>query len=208
MDNIELLGHSGVKIIGEKIIYIDPYKLVNTINDADYIFITHNHYDHYSPEDILKVKKDSSVIIITSDLKEAILDLGFSENNVVIVEPEKFYEVGGIKVSTTYSYNKEKAFHPKSNNWVGYIINSNNMSYYIAGDTDYTDELKAVKCDIAFVPVGGTYTMDYKEAANLVNVIKPKVTIPIHYGSIVGTLEDAKMFKELVDLDIKCEIMM
>ena len=208
MENIKLLGHSGVKLLGNKIIYIDPYKLGTKYNDADYIFITHNHYDHYSPEDILKVKNESSVIIITPDLKEDVLALGFSENNIVTVTPENSYELNDIKFFTTYSYNKEKAFHPKSNNWVGYIISMNNMSYYIAGDTDYTDDLKSVKCDIALVPVGGTYTMDYKDAANLVNEIRPKVAIPIHYGSIVGTRDDAEKFSELLDSEIECKIMM
>jgi len=208
MENIKLLGHSAIKLLGNKTIYIDPYKLENKYNDADYIFITHNHYDHYSPEDILKVKKDNSVIIITSDLKDVVLELGFPETNIVIVKPENTYELDDIKFSTTYSYNKEKAFHPKDNNWVGYIISINDMSYYIAGDTDYTDELKRVKCDVAFIPVGGTYTMDYKEAADLVNEIKPKVAIPIHYGSIVGTIEDAKKFSKLLNSDIECKIIM
>ena len=79
--------------------------------------------------------------------------------------------------------------------------------YYIPGDTDLTEENKNIKCDILFVPIGGTYTMDYKEAASLTNIIKPKIVIPIHYGSIVGSMVDADKFKELVDNDIECRIM-
>jgi len=208
MDNIELLGHSGVKIIGEKIIYIDPYKLVNTINDADYIFITHNHYDHYSPEDILKLKKDDTFIVAPEDLRNDILNLGFEVKNVVLVKPNNSYNLEKINFLTVVSYNNSKAFHPRKNEWVGYIINYNDKSYYVVGDSDFVEELKNVKCTVAFVPVGGTYTMDYKEAADLVNTIKPQLAIPIHYGSIVGTKEDAKRFCELVDNNIKCKIMM
>lgn len=208
MNNIELLGHSGIKISGEKIIYIDPYKVKNPVNDADYIFITHSHYDHYSPEDILKIKKDNSIIIATTELKEEILNIGFDIKNILLVKPENEYELDTIKFSTVFSYNISKNFHPKGNEWVGYIIDINNTKYYIAGDTDFTDEIKNVKCDVAFVPVGGTYTMDYKEAAKLVNTIKPDIVFPIHYGSIVGSREDAENFSKMLNTGIKFKIML
>jgi len=206
MNNIELLGHSGIKILGESTIYVDPYNVKKTVNDADYIFITHSHYDHYSPEDIVKLKKENTVIVVPRDLVNEATKLGFK--NVVEVVPNSEYKLGNINFLTVNSYNISKSFHPKENNWVGYIINTNITSYYIAGDTDFVDEMTEVKCDIALVPVGGTYTMDYKEAARLVNEIKPKIAIPIHYGSIVGTKEDAVEFKKLINEDIKCEIMM
>jgi len=206
MSDIKLLGHSGIKITGESNIYVDPYKVENPISDADYIFITHSHYDHYSPEDIIKLIKEDTVIIVPKDLVGEVTKLGFK--NIVEVVPNLEYKLNDISFLTVNSYNISKAFHPKENNWVGYIINTNNKKYYIAGDTDFVDEIRKVKCDVAFVPVGGTYTMDYKDAANLVNEIKPKLTIPIHYGSIVGTNEDATEFKKLINEDIKCEIMM
>lgn len=206
MNNIELLGHSGIKIIGEINIYADPYNVKNPVSDADYIFITHSHYDHYSPEDIAKLKKENTVIVVPSDLANEVTKSGFK--NVIEVVPNSEYKLGNITFLTVNSYNISKQFHPKENNWVGYIIKINNTRYYIAGDTDFVDEMKEVKCDVAFVPVGGTYTMNYKEAADLVNEIKPKVTIPIHYGSIVGTKEDAEEFRKLINEDIKCEIMM
>ena len=93
------------------------------------------------------------------------------------------------------------------NQWVGYIIEINNIKYYIAGDTDITPENKNIKCDVAFIPVGGTYTMDYKEAAELVNIIKPKIVVPIHYGEIIGTEQDALNFEKLLDEKIKCAIL-
>ena len=106
--------------------------------------------------------------------------------------------VEGIKFETIPAYNTNKQFHPKENEWVGYIIEINGIRYYIAGDTDITEENKKIKCDVAFVPVGGTYTMDFKEAAYLINEIKPKIAIPIHYGSVVGTKQDATDFVRLL----------
>ena len=193
--NIELLGHASIKI--DKI-YFDPFQLTENYNDAEYIFITHSHYDHFSEEDILKVKSDNTTIIITADLYEKTLSLGFVKDKIIKVEPNKTYNINGLKFSTIPAYNINKPFHPKENNWVGYLLNYNEKTYYIPGDTDITEESKKVKCDIAFIPVGGTYTTDYKEGAELANIIKPQVAIPIHYGSIVGTKEDGEKFRELL----------
>ena len=204
LKGIECLGHSTIKINKDnKIIYIDPYNISDGINDADYIFITHNHYDHFSEEDIKKVKNNETIIIITEDLYTNTLKSGFNGMNIITVKPNENYQVEGIKFSTIPAYNKNKTFHPKENNWVGYIIELEGSKYYISGDTDITDENKKVKCDVAFVPVGGTYTMDFKEAAHLINEIKPKIAVPIHYGSIVGTKQDATDFVKLLHPNIK-----
>ena len=204
LKGIECLGHSTIKINkNNKIIYIDPYNISDGINDADYIFITHNHYDHFSEEDIKKVKNNETIIIITEDLYTNTLKLGFNGMNIITVKPNENYQVEGIKFSTIPAYNTNKTFHPKENSWVGYIIELEGSKYYIAGDTDITDENKKVKCDVAFLPVGGTYTMDFKEAAHLINEIKPKITVPIHYGSIVGTNQDATDFVKLLHPNIK-----
>ena len=116
--------------------------------------------------------------------------------------------VQGIKFETIPSYNTNKTFHPKENGWVGYIITLDDIRYYIAGDTDITEENRKVKCDVAFVPVGGTYTMDFKEAAQLINEIQPKIAVPIHYGSVVGTNQDATDFVKLLHPSIKGIILM
>lgn len=198
LDNIELLCHSSIRINKEKIIYIDPYKIEKKYNDADLIFITHDHYDHYSEEDIDKVKKEDTVIIAPEELLTKLLKKGFRQDYIITVEPNKEYMTEGIKFETVPAYNTNKQFHPKENEWVGYIIEIKGIRYYIAGDTDITEENKKVKCDVAFVPVGGTYTMDFKEAAYLINEIKPKIAIPTHYGSVVGTEQDAIDFVRLL----------
>ena len=194
---IEVLCHSSIRIEEGKIIYIDPFRVDTTYNDADYVFCTHAHYDHFSPEDIEKVRKEDTKLIITKDIEEKAEEF-FKKENILVVEPGNEYQIGELKFWTTYAYNVNKAFHPKENKWVGYIIEINHKKYYIAGDTDNIKEIQDIKCDIAFIPIGGTYTMDYKEAAQLANQIDAKQIIPTHYGSIVGDKTDAIKFKELV----------
>ena len=208
LENIEVLYHSSIRINKEKTIYIDPFKIDRNYNDADIVFITHDHYDHYSEEDIDKVINENTTIIIPEELLTKLLRNGINKNAIITVEPNKNYMVQGIKFETISAYNTNKTFHPKENGWVGYIIIINGIRYYIAGDTDITEENKQVKCDVAFVPVGGTYTMDFKEAASLINEIKPKIAIPIHYGSIVGTEQDAIDFIRLLHPEIKGIILM
>ena len=206
INNISINCHSSIKINGEKIIYIDPYKIKEINKDADLIFITHEHYDHYSIEDINKIKKSNTRFIVPKSMKNRLIIDRISENDIISVDVKNKYNVDDIEFETIPAYNINKNFHPKNNNWVGYIININNTKYYIAGDTDMTEETINVKCDIAFVPIGGTYTMDYKEAAALTNKIKPKYAIPIHYGLIVGTNEDAIKYSNLLDKEIECKI--
>ena len=208
LDNIEVLYHSCIKINKEKIIYIDPFKIDKDYNDADIVFITHDHFDHYSEEDIDKVINENTTIIIPEELLTKILRKGINKNAVITVESNKEYMVQGIKFETIPAYNTNKTFHPKENDWVGYIITLDGIRYYIAGDTDITEENRKVKCDVAFVPVGGTYTMNYSEAAELVNIIKPKIAVPIHYGSVVGTKQDATNFIKLLHSSIKGIILM
>jgi len=207
MKDIEINCHSSIKISKNKIIYIDPFRIKESKNDADYIFITHEHYDHFSEEEIRKIKNKETLIIVTKDLTDRALKSGFNALNVISVEPDKEYIVNNLKFKTISAYNENKEFHQKEKGWVGYIIELDGLNYYIAGDTDITKENRKVRCDIAFVPVGGTYTMDFKEAAKLMNEIQPKITIPIHYGEIVGNKKDAEDFKKLIRRNIKCKIL-
>lgn len=200
--NIEINCHSSIKIESEKIIYIDPFKIEKETNDADIIFITHDHYDHYSEKDIDKAINKNTIIVAPKTVQ-----VSYKSNEIVKVEPNKKYEVLGIKVETIPSYNINKQFHPRENEWVGYILEIDEQKYYIPGDTDITPENKIVKCDVAFMPIGGTYTTDYKEAAELTNIIKPKIVIPMHYACIVGSKQDEIQFKKLIDKEIECKVL-
>ena len=208
LNNIEVLCHSSIRMNKGKIIYVDPFHIEENYQDADIILITHSHYDHFSEEDIEKVRKADTKIYVTEDYVENARQLGFSENKIIGVKPNQTYYEGNIEINTVPAYNVNKQFHPKENNWVGYILKIDGIAYYIAGDTDITEENKKIKCDVAFVPVGGTYTMTAKEAAELVNIIKPKVAIPIHYGDIVGTKEDATTFVNNLENGIESKILM
>lgn len=209
IENVEVLCHSSIKMKNKNIIiYIDPFKIDNDYNDADFIFITHDHYDHYSEEDINKVVNNDTIIVVPDGLITKLMQIGINKDKIIVVEPNKKYSVKGINFETVPAYNINKKFHPKENGWVGYLINLNNTVYYIAGDTDFTEENRKVKCDVALVPVGGTYTMDYKEAATLINEIKPQIAVPIHYGSIVGTKQDAINFTQFLNKSIKGIILM
>ena len=208
LEGIDVLCHSSIRINKDKIIYIDPFKINKNYNDADIIFITHDHYDHYSEEDIIKVRKKDTFIIIPESLIQKAINNGFTKEKIISVVPNKKYTVLGIEFETVPSYNINKKFHPKENNWVGYILELNKVRYYIAGDTDITDENRKVICDIAFLPIGGIYTMTYEQAAYLANEIKPKIVVPIHYGEIVGSKNDAIEFAKLIDDEIQCKILL
>lgn len=207
---LELLCHNSIRIVEEKVIYIDPFRIDKNYNDADYVFCTHGHYDHFSPEDILKIKKENTIIILPESMQDKALELGFEKSNIVLVIPNEKYVVENknLLFETIPAYNINKNFHKKEMNWVGYILNIEGKRIYVAGDTDITEENQKVKCDIALVPIGGTYTMEAKEAAKLINIIKPKIAIPMHYGAIVGSKEDEEIFVKNVEKDIECKILL
>lgn len=194
IENIKWLGHASILIEKDgKHIYIDPWKLKSDTPKADVICITHSHYDHCSIQDINKIVTEKTTVIATSDSLEKI-NKGIKKT----ITPSTEIDLGWIKVQGIPAYNIGKPFHPKSNNWVGFLIKFSDSSVYIAGDTDFIPEMKNVKATIAIVPVGGTYTMNAEEAAKAVNIINPEVAIPIHYGDIVGSKNDAERFASLV----------
>ena len=210
--NIELIAQNAIRITTKagNVIYFDPFELKdNYFNDADLIFITHSHYDHFSPEDIIKIKKDTTKIVITNDLFEKSIQCGFDEKDILKVLPNNEYNFGEIKFKTIPAYNTNKEFHKREYDWVSYIFKIDDNVVYVAGDTDITEEALNVKCDIALVPVGGTYTMTAEEAAKLIeNILPTKYAIPTHYQTIVGSVEDAKKFKKLLEGKVNVNIIM
>ncbi|MCH5344188.1 MAG: MBL fold metallo-hydrolase [Acetatifactor sp.] len=207
LENVRVLCQSCVRIERDKVIYFDPFRVDREYHDADIILITHDHFDHFSPEDIAKVQKENTCYVAPEKMKKEASKLGVPEEQIFLVKPGEQYTVDGVSFETVPSYNKLKPFHPKSAGWVGYIITINNMCYYVPGDMDATKESKEVKCDVAFLPIGGTYTMAYKEAAELANTIRPKCVVPFHYGGVVGQKEDGERFRELLDPGIQCELL-
>ena len=200
---IKVFTQSAIKISSSINIYFDPYQINSEYHDADYIFITHDHYDHYDEKSLRNLLKKETIIIAPECLKEKIKAL---TSNYLIVSLGKSYTINDISFETVASYNTNKKFHPKENAYVGYLLKVEDKYLYIMGDTDETEEALKVNCDICFVPIGGTYTMDVFEAASYINKINPIVAIPIHYGSIVGDITLYKEFTSLVNKNIKVEV--
>jgi L-ascorbate metabolism protein UlaG (beta-lactamase superfamily) len=199
VENFHWLGHDTFKIVGERVIYTDPFRIKKN-DKADIILITHEHYDHCSPADVKLVQGPNTVIVTTADCAKKLT------GKVVIVRPGDKITVGGIEIEAVPSYNTNKQFHPKPNGWVGYIFTVKGQRIYIAGDTDYIPEMKHFTADIALLPVSGTYVMTAEEAVKAALDIKPKIAIPMHYGSIVGSKNDADRFS--AGLKGKIEVVM
>ena len=204
--NIEVLTHSSIRITGKQILYVDPFEITKDTHDADIICFTHDHFDHFSPKDIAKVIKEDTTLVMPESMAAKAAEL--SCGSVKTVVPGTRLELGDIVLEAVAAYNKWKPFHPKKNGWVGYIFTIDGVRIYVAGDTDSTEENQAVSCDVAMVPIGGTFTMDAKKAAALVNIIRPKTAIPIHYGSVAGKREAEDVFRAAVDQSIPVEIKM
>ena len=199
IEKIKWYGHASFKISGEKIIYIDPWK-IDDEEKADIILISHSHYDHFSLNDIRKITTPETDILITPDSQSKLREV---DGKIILVEPGKRYNVKNLVIETTHSYNSNKKFHPKENDWVGFVINFKHGRIFYAGDTDNIPEIRNLKVDIAMLPVSGTYVMNPKEAAELANAMKPKIAIPYHYGDIVGSEEDALKFKKLCQIPVE-----
>ena len=189
--NIHRLGHAAFRFDLEKCIYIDPYQLTGNLPKADIIICTHSHFDHCSPEDINKIKTDKTIFVVTADSAEKI------SGNVEIIAPGQSLNIDKIKIEAVPAYNTNKSFHPKENGWMGVIIDDENIKIYHTGDSDVIPEMESISADVWLVPVSGTYVMSAKEAAGIINDVKPQVAVPMHYGAIIGSESDAKKFAEL-----------
>lgn len=209
-DNITINTQSSIRIAGPCILYFDPFEIEDERHDADVIFITHDHYDHFQPESIAKVKKDDTLLVAPESVKGRVLkESGINPAKCRFFIPGTVHEMGKIFVETVPAYNRHKPFHPKGKHWMGYNVKMDGVSYYVAGDTDAIDENRKVQCDVAIVPIGGHFTMDAKQAAELVLEIDPQAAIPSHYGSLVGEPSDGDDFAKYVkakNRDIKIDL--
>lgn len=203
--NLKWLGHSSFLIENSSIVYIDPFKLKENSEKADLILLTHSHYDHCSYEDIKKIVKEGTKIVMPADCQSKVTRFQLPID-MEVVTPGQELEIGGLKIFVLPAYNIDKPFHKKEEGWVGYMVKMNNTLIYHAGDTDVIPEMQKLTGHkqkgtefIALLPVGGRFTMSAEEAVEAAKTIKPSVAIPMHYGAVVGNEEDAREFKEMCE---------
>lgn len=216
IEDIELkwLGHSSFMIKNSRVIYIDPFKISGEREKADLILITHDHYDHCSVEDMEKLIKEGTKIIAPAGCQSKITRFK-TMIDIQIVEPNQEIIYGNIRINTLPAYNVDKPFHPKEESWVGYLVKINDILIYHAGDTDAIPEMQKLtghkqpgKTFIALLPIGGRFTMTAEEAVEAAKIIKPTLAVPMHFGGIIGTEEDAKEFVEMcMESGINAEIL-
>ena len=194
------LGHDGFRIDAGKTIYFDPYEIKSGPH-GDLILITHEHFDHCSPEDVAKIQQSGSVIVTEKDSASKL------SGDVRIIGVGESLAIADINVQAVPAYNIDKDFHPKSKGWLGFIVEIDGIKVYHAGDTDFIPEMKDFDVDIALLPVSGTYVMTADEAVSAALAIEPKIAIPMHYGAIVGGQNDATRFKQALEGKVEVRIL-
>jgi len=203
---ISWLGHDGFKIKNGKVVYIDPYEIKGG-EKADILLISHDHDDHCSPEDVERIVSEKTTVVTTAESKRQLSKTKAKE--IRVAKPGEKIVIDGVSIETVPAYNVNKfrspgqPFHPKQNEMLGFITTMNGVRIYHAGDTDLIPEMERFNVDIACIPVSGTYVMTAEEAAESTKRIKPKIAIPMHYGSIVGDAGDAEKFKRLASCEVQ-----
>jgi L-ascorbate metabolism protein UlaG (beta-lactamase superfamily) len=189
---IKWLGHDTFRVDGSKTVYIDPY-MISQGPRADLILISHDHFDHCSPEDVAKVQGPDTVIVTEKDSARKL------SGDVRVLAAGESAMVDDVKVEAVPSYNLDKNFHPREKGWLGFVLEMDGVRVYHAGDCDFIPEMKEIQADIAFLPVSGTYVMTDEQAVQAALALRPKLAIPMHYGTIVGDAGNAQNFKRALE---------
>lgn len=203
IDRITVNAQSSIRIDLGKILRFDPFLLKEEPHDADVIFITHSHPDHFSPEDIKKVLKPETLFVAPESMKADIEKAGIAAEKCLFVNPGESAEIAGVSFKALPAYNIGRPFHTPESRWVGYAVELEGELVYAAGDTDGLDEIAALPITIALMPVGGKFTTDAREAAEFINKMKPKIAVPIHFGGMPGTASADREFIAAVEPTVK-----
>lgn len=203
MESLHWLGHDAFRLdrpAGP--IYWDPYQLSDSAaGPASLILISHDHFDHCSPDDVAKIQGPETVIVTEPNAADKL------SGNVVAMQPFQGATIGDVRIEAVPSYNLDKNFHPRGNDWLGFIITVDGVRIYHAGDADYIPEMDSIRCDIAMLPVSGTYVMTAAEAVEAALVIGPKLAIPMHYGAVAGGPDDAAHFAQALEGQVAVKVM-
>lgn len=199
MAKISINARSSIRIEGTKVIYFDPFKITEHKHDADIVFITHEHYDHFSPEDIKKIFNENTILIAPYSMKQIVFEeigkIGGETKFVKAEDSGTNLMIDGVLIKWVRAYNIDKPFHTKESGWIGYVVTLDEETYFVTGDTDANEDNENVKCDILLVPCGGKYTFNTDEAAEFTYKLRPRKVIPTHYTDMVGESEIGEIFK-------------
>ena len=200
LEKMTWLGHDCFRIDGSKTVYIDPYN-IEPGKKADLVLVTHDHFDHCSPEDVEKIMQPETIVATEKDSAKKL------SGNVKTVKPGDSLAIDDVKIEAVPAYNINKDFHPKANDWLGFVLEMDGVRIYHAGDTDFIPEMETLNVDIALLPVSGTYVMTADEAVKAALAIEPGIAVPMHYGAIVGDSNDALTFKAKLEGKIDVRIL-
>lgn len=201
LKKLHWLGHDGFRLdAAGAVIYFDPFEIKGGPK-ADIILISHDHFDHFSPDDIQKIKKDETVVVTNDTVAQKI------DGSKQVLKAGDSWRGKGIEVKAVPAYNPDKQFHPKASGGLGFIVTVEGVKIYHTGDSDFIPEMKEIDCDIALIPVSGTYVMDADEAVEATLTIKPAVAVPMHYGAIIGSAADAEKYKKALEGKIEVVVL-
>lgn len=204
-EKITVLFHSSIRICTDHfVVYFDPFQILEETQDADVVFVTHDHFDHFSPEDIRKVMKEDTCLVLPEKINKKVLHkAGLPIERCIWMRPGQIRQISGVEVEAVAAYNVFKPFHPRKAGWLGYLVILEGVRIFVAGDTDHHMENEQVITDIALIPIGGLFTMNARQAADYINTIHPQIAIPVHYGKLAGKPSDEKVFAAAVEEPIQ-----
>lgn len=177
-------------------IHVDPIG-ISAASQADLILLTHPHYDNFSERDIGLIRAPRTVLVAPASMKKLLADADH------FMRPGDMLQLDGLDVLAVPAHNVEKRFHPPDAAWLGYVFTVGGVTFYHAGDTDFLPSMFGIRCDVAFLPCNGHYTMGPQEAVRAAAACAATVVVPIHWGEPHGTREEVEAMRGHLDAELR-----